>query len=127
LDRWIVIAILSQVKTTLRKGIRYEYRREVDLNKLELLELANYLKNVSEALRVMGYSRDTFYRVKNAYHEGGIEALKEKTRRLHEFGGIEALKEKTRRLHEFGALCLNPQNKPFLMLLWKTPPFARNG
>ena len=50
-------------------------------NKLGLLELANYLKNVSEACRVMGYSRDTFYRAKHAYDEGGIEALKEKTRR----------------------------------------------
>jgi len=50
-------------------------------NKLGLLELAGYLKNVSEACRVMGYSRDTFYRVKNAYDEGGIESLKEKSRR----------------------------------------------
>ncbi len=32
-------------------------------NKLGLLDLASYLKNVSEACRVMGYSRDTFYRV----------------------------------------------------------------
>lgn len=44
-------------------------------NKLGLLELANYLKNVSEACRVMGYSRDTFYRGRKAYREGGIEAL----------------------------------------------------
>lgn len=50
-------------------------------NKLGLLEFAAYLKNVSEACRVMGYSRDTFYRVQRAYEEGGIEALKEKTRR----------------------------------------------
>lgn len=50
-------------------------------NRLGLLELANYLKNVSEACRVMGYSRDTFYRVRKAYEEGGIEALKEKSKR----------------------------------------------
>lgn len=50
-------------------------------NKLGLLELGSYLKNVSEACRVMGYSRDTFYRVKNAYDNGGVDALVEQTRR----------------------------------------------
>jgi hypothetical protein len=29
----------------------------------------------------MSYSRDTFYRVRKAYEEGGVEALAEKTRR----------------------------------------------
>ncbi len=37
--------------------------------KMELPDLASYLKNVSEAYRVIGYSRDTFYRVKKAYEE----------------------------------------------------------
>ena len=50
-------------------------------SKMNLLDLAAYLKNVSEACRGMGISRDTFYRVKKAYDEGGLEALKEKSRR----------------------------------------------
>lgn len=51
-------------------------------NKLGLLELASYLGNVSEACRVMGYSRDTFYRVQKAHMEGGLEAMMEKSRRV---------------------------------------------
>ena len=50
-------------------------------NKKSILELAEYLKNVSEACRVMGVSRQHFYDIKNAYADGGLEALMEKNRR----------------------------------------------
>jgi len=54
---------------------------KVARSKMSLLELAEYLKNVSEACRVMGVSRQHFYDIKSAYAEGGVEALREKTRR----------------------------------------------
>jgi transposase len=49
--------------------------------KIGLLELAKELGNVSRACKVMGYSRDTFYRYRQAMAEGGVEALLEKSRR----------------------------------------------
>jgi len=50
-------------------------------HKVGLLNLAEELGNVSQACRVMGVSRDTFYRVKEAKESGGIEALLHKDRR----------------------------------------------
>jgi transposase InsO family protein len=49
--------------------------------KLSLLELAEFLKNVSQACKINGVSRQHFYDIKKAYDENGIEGLKEKTRR----------------------------------------------
>ena len=44
-------------------------------HKIGLLNLATELGNVSKACKVMGLSRDTFYRYQNAIAEGGVESL----------------------------------------------------
>jgi transposase InsO family protein len=50
-------------------------------NKLGLLNLAQELRNVSQACKMLGYSRDTFYRYRDLVNEGGEIALHDKSRR----------------------------------------------
>jgi transposase len=50
-------------------------------NKAGLLNLAQELGNISKACKVMGFSRDTFYRYQNAVEEGGVEAFINKSKR----------------------------------------------
>ena len=50
-------------------------------HKVGLLKLAEELGNVSKACKMMGLSRATFYRYKDAVEDGGVEALFDANRR----------------------------------------------
>ncbi|MGJ0580939.1 helix-turn-helix domain-containing protein, partial [Xenorhabdus bovienii] len=51
-------------------------------HKVGLLNLAEELGNVSKACKVMGVSRDTFYRYQELAQEGGIDNLINQSRRV---------------------------------------------
>ncbi len=56
-------------------------QQNVIKHKVGLLNLAAELGNVSRACKVMGFSRDTFYRYQAAVAEGGVDALIDANRR----------------------------------------------
>ncbi|WP_019100316.1 helix-turn-helix domain-containing protein, partial [Chromobacterium haemolyticum] len=51
------------------------FNQNIIKHKIGLLNLAAELGNVSKACKVMGLSRDTFYRYQNTVADGGVEAL----------------------------------------------------
>ena len=66
-----------------------ESNEKIIKHKVGLLNLAEELGNVSKACQIMGLSRDTFYRYRDAVEEGGIEALFEKNRRKRKLAELE--------------------------------------
>lgn len=50
-------------------------------HKAGLLNLAEELSNVSKACKIMGVSRDTFYRYRELVAEGGVDAQINRSRR----------------------------------------------
>ena len=57
------------------------FNQNVIKHKTGLLNLAAELGNISRACKIMGFSRDTFYRYQAARDAGGVEALFEVSRR----------------------------------------------
>lgn len=51
-------------------------------HKVGLLNLADELGNIAKACKMMGVSRDTFYRYRDAVNDGGVEALLDRNRRV---------------------------------------------
>jgi|BioPla2DNA2_1021312.scaffolds.fasta_scaffold03320_1 hypothetical protein len=88
-------------------------------NKLELLNLAEELGNVSQACKVMDYSRGTFYRFCELYDKGGELALREISRRKPILGNrVEVhIEEAVIRLATDSPLLVaNIKNKVFCVL-----------
>lgn len=62
--------------------LMYHTNNSIIKHKVGLLNLAEELQNVSKACKVMGVSRDTFYRYQEMAEQGGVDALINRSRRV---------------------------------------------
>ncbi len=60
----------------------YQTNNPIIKHKVGLLNLAEELNNISKACKIMGVSRDTFYRYQELVNDGGIDALINQNRRV---------------------------------------------
>ena len=60
----------------------YNTTNPIIKHKAGLLNLASELKNISRACKMMGVSRDTFYRYQELVEQGGVDALLNRSKRV---------------------------------------------
>ena len=76
------VLIEVQTKTqNQKKTLMLNTTNKIIKHNVGLLNLVEELGNISKACKVMGLSRDTFYRYKSAVEEGGVNALLDQSRR----------------------------------------------
>jgi|TARA_Y100000310_G_C20565164_1_gene755125 transposase InsO family protein/molybdenum-dependent DNA-binding transcriptional regulator ModE len=71
-----------EIKTTKEVTLMLHSNDRIVKHKVGLLNLADELGNISKACKMMGVSRDTFYRYQEAVNDGGVEALLDQNRRV---------------------------------------------
>ncbi len=64
------------IKTFKEATLMLQSNQKIIRHKVGLLNLAEEIGNVSRACQMMGLSRDTFYRYRDAVEDGGVEAFR---------------------------------------------------